>query len=192
MERGVLWFWLAVVGLLGAACFYGIGAARQARQVLQAGGEVATGDVVAVLQTVDGDTVLARKEAGAPVTIRLLGIKSFDTRLQKDESAAFAHAAEAELRALTLDQPIRVLLHNPAKDRHGRTLATLFDGETDIGLELVRRGLVLVFPVYPFPALPSYVREQETARQQRRGLWADPAVATRAAALLREWRQTAP
>ncbi|MBS0658565.1 MAG: thermonuclease family protein [Verrucomicrobia bacterium] len=192
MERGVLLFWLATVGLLATAVFYGVGAAQQSRQVLQAGGEVATGDVVAVVQTVDGDTVLARKEGGAPVTIRLLGIKAFDTRLQKDESTAFAHAAEAELRQLTVDQPIRLLLHTPAKDRHGRTLATLFDGESDIGLELIRRGLVLVYPVYPFPALPSYVREQEIARQQRRGLWADPAVAARAATLLREWRQSSP
>lgn len=192
MERGVLLFWLATVGLLATAVFYGVGAAQQSRQVLQAGGEVATGDVVAVVQTVDGDTVLARKEGGAPVTIRLLGIKAFDTRLQKDESTAFAHAAEAELRQLTVDQPIRLLLHTPPKDRHGRTLATLFDGESDIGLELIRRGLVLVYPVHPFPALPSYVREQEIARQQRRGLWADPAVAARAATLLREWRQSSP
>lgn len=192
MERNTLLFWLTTLGLFAASAFYGLEAARASRNVLQAGGDVASGDLVEIVQTVDGDTVVARKEGGAPVTIRLLGIKAFDTRLEKDETTAFAHACEAELRRVTHEQPVRVLLHTTPKDRHGRTIATLYHGETDLGLHLVRRGLALVFPVYPFPALPGYVAEQERARQDRNGLWADPGATSRAGALMAEWRKVSP
>jgi diguanylate cyclase (GGDEF)-like protein/PAS domain S-box-containing protein len=76
------------------------------------------------------------------------------------------------------DRPIRVLLNTTPKDKHGRYLATLFADE-DIAIRLVRQGLVLVYTVYPFPAMQSYLQEQEQARAGRRGLWSNNTVAER-------------
>ena len=93
-----------------------------------------------------------------------------------------------ELRRLTENEPVRVVLASPPCDRHGRTLAHLFVGEVDVGLDLVQKGLALTYFVYPFPSMSLYAAEQAHAHGDRRGLWSDAAVAQRAALLERQWR----
>ena len=46
-------------------------------------------------------------------------------------------------RLLADGQALRVLLNNPPRDRHGRTLANLYVGDDDLGLTLVSRGHAL-------------------------------------------------
>jgi endonuclease YncB( thermonuclease family) len=61
--------------------------------------------------------------------------------------------------------------------------------DQDVGLRLVKEGLVLVYTVYPFPAMSLYLEQQELARAQRKGLWANNDVSARALALARAWQQ---
>ncbi len=81
------------------------------------------------------------------------------------------------------------MLHNPPKDARGRFLATLYVNDNDMALHLIREGLVLVYSVYPFPAMPIYLQEQELARAKRKGIWANSEVKTRAIALIKSWQE---
>ncbi|MFO1327763.1 MAG: thermonuclease family protein [Rubrivivax sp.] len=192
MDRPTVAFWLLVCMLLGASLFYGAEVAqlRAAQQPRDAA--LASGDVVSAVQVLDGDTLVVAKEGAGQATVRLLGIKSFDAKVAKDEAAAQGRAAEDALRRASAGQPLRVLLNNPPRDRHGRTLATLYAGGDDIALGLVARGHVLVYTVYPFAQMPAYLQAQHDARQRRLGLWADPATSERAEGLMREWARAAP
>ena len=192
MERATSIFWLLVAVLLGASAFYGTGvwrfnAATQSRDAV-----LASGDVVRLVSVLDGDTLVVSKEGQGNTTVRLLGIKTFESKHGKDEAALHGRAAEEAVKRLAGDEPLRVLLNTPPKDRSGRTLASLYAGGEDLGFALVGRGHALVYTVYPFPNMQSYLQAQRGAREQRLGLWADPAVIERAEALIRDWGKAAP
>ena len=192
MEGDTRVFWALVLLLTGGSVFFGVQvwqfqAAQQSRDVV-----LASGDVVTLKSVLDGDTlVVARADAGL-ATVRLLGIKAFEAKLAKDDGAVYGRAAEEALRRLATDQPLRVLMNNPPRDRHGRTLASLYVGGDDIGLALVARGHALAYTVYPFAQMQAYLQAQNEARTQRLGLWADPGVVERAEGLIREWAKAAP
>ena len=192
MERSTVAFWTLVLVLLGASAFYGSQAWRFQAAQQQRDVALASGDVVALATVLDGDTLVVEKEGAGRATVRLLGIKSFESKHAKDDVAQHGRAAEEALRRLAIDQPLRVLLNNPPKDRSGRTLATLYRDVDDLALQLVAAGQVLVYTVYPFPGMQSYLQAQNAARQQRLGLWADPAAVERAEGLIREWSKAAP
>lgn len=192
MERATSLFWLLVALLLGASAFYGSQAWRFKAAAQAKDAELASGDVVQLQSVIDGDTLVVRKEGQGNTTVRLLGIKAFDTKLAKDDTAVHGRAAEDAVKRLAGGEPLRVLLNQPPKDRTGRTLATLYAGSDDVGYALVARGHALVYTVYPFANLQAYLQAQRGAREQRLGLWADPAAAEHADALAREWRKAAP
>ena len=149
-------------------------------------------EIIGVASVIDGDTLVVSKEGAGLATVRLLGIKAFEAKMAKDDSAVHGRAAEEALRRLATDQPLRVLLNTPPKDKHGRTLATLYVGGEDIGMTLVARGHALAYTVYPFAQMSAYLQAQAAAKAQRLGLWADPAVVERAEGLIREWARAAP
>lgn len=188
MDQKTFAFWTIIAVLVGTSVFYGINAEKQRRSVQSAGGKIDSGDLVRLIKVLDGDSIVAAREEQAPVTIRIIGIKSFDAKVEKDVVTPFAQAAMETIQRSLADRPVRVLLHTTPKDKHGRYLATLYVEDEDIGFRLVRQGLALVYTVYPFPAMQSYLQEQEQARAGRRGLWSNTTVTERALALIREWR----
>ncbi len=183
---------MLVTLLLGASAFYGVQVGQDKAANQQRDAVLANGDVVRLVTVLDGDTLVVAKEGQGNTTLRLLGIKSFESKLGKDEGAQHGRAAEEAIRRLVADQPLRVLLNTPPKDRAGRTLANLYLGGDDLGLSLVARGHVLVYTVYPFANLAAYLQAQVVARQQRQGLWADPLAVERADGLIREWARQQP
>jgi micrococcal nuclease len=192
VERGTWIFWGLIAILVGASAFFAIGAEGKRRELQQAEATLENGQVVSLASVVDGDSMLVRTEAGEQVSVRLLGVKAFDTKLDKDLTSAYGQAAVDELHRRLEGKPIRVLLHTTPKDKYGRAIATLFVEERDVGLELVKAGLALTYTVYPFPTMQIYLQEQELARADRRGVWANPEAAQRALALAAEWRRQAP
>lgn len=192
MTRPALVFWSLVALLFGASLWFGLGVEAERRALTRAQAALQTGDLVTLGKVIDGDTIQVRKDGEDAGIVRLLGIKSFSTRVEKDVAAEFGRAAEEELRRLAEGHSLRVLLHTLPKDRHGRTLATLYADEQDVGLELVRRGLAIVYSVYPFPSITLYAEEQARARTERRGLWAHPQAAGKAEALIKDFRKRAP
>lgn len=191
MDRITIAFWALVAALLGLSAFYGINAyhfqaANQQKDVV-----LASGDIVRLMNVLDGDTLVVAKAGQGNATVRLLGIKTFESKHGKDDAAFHGKAAEEAVKRLAGDKPLRVLLNTPAKDRHGRTLATLYHGGEDIGLGLVTEGHALVYTVYPFSGMQAYLQAQDDARRRKLGFWGDPGVVERAEGLLREWARQA-
>jgi endonuclease YncB( thermonuclease family) len=181
-------FWGCIALLLGASLFYGVSVEQVRRSVTKGGGKIDSGSIVSLVRVIDGDTVLVAQSDQQPVLVRILGIKAFDASIAKDVAAPYGQATIDTLSRSLQDRPIRVLLHATPKDRHGRYIAMLYVEDQDIGLRLVKDGLVPVYTVYPFPAMSLYLQEQDLARAGRRGFWANDEVTTRALALLNEWR----
>ncbi len=192
MDRGARVFWGIVIVLGSASTYFGVRAESVRRSVQHATAAVQTGDLVTFSKIIDGDTVLLLNGAGDPVTVRILGIKAFDTTSTKDPGAAWGRRAHEVLRKALEGKPIRVMLATPPKDKHGRTIATLFVDDEDLALALIRDGLVLVYTVFPFPSMHEYMLEQEKAKNDHKGLWGDPLATGRAQLLVQEWRKGAP
>jgi micrococcal nuclease len=189
--HGTRFFWALIVLLLGASTYFGVGAESRRRAVQRNVALLETGDIVSFLRVLDGDTVVVENERHETASVRIVGIKALDATNDKDPSSRFGRAAMDELTRVMSDEPIRVMLHETGRDRHGRTLAQLFVADEDMGLRLVSQGLALVYTVYPFAATTVYLHEQEAARGERRGLWADEEAAKRAGLLATEWRRQA-
>jgi endonuclease YncB( thermonuclease family) len=151
-------------------------------------GKIENGNVVRLVRVIDGDTVAVVQEGEKAAVIRILGIKSFDASIDKDVVAPFGQAAVDSLLRMMSEKPVRVLLHSTPKDRHGRYLAIVYVDNQDVGLQLIKEGLALVYTVFPFPAMSLYLEEQDLARAERRGLWANSEITSRALALIREWQ----
>jgi micrococcal nuclease len=92
-----------------------------------------------VLRVVDGDTVRVRLDlgfdAGINLTLRLDGIDApeTDTRAGKDAAVWLA----ARLPAMT---PVTVKTVKDRREKYGRYLATLYDGQGDVNAALVAAG----------------------------------------------------
>lgn len=192
MDAGTRIFWGILAVLLGASVFFGIEGERARGKIEKAGASVQTGELVKLVSVTDGDSVVVANEAGDRIVVRVLGVKALEGAPGKDPFAAYANDAANALRRAMEDKPVRVLVGTPPKDKHGRTLATLFVDDHDVGLDLVGQGLALVYTAYPFPAMQRYLDEQTRAKTERKGLWADPAAVARADLLLGVWRKEAP
>jgi micrococcal nuclease len=189
MDRSSGLFWGTIVALLAASVFYSVGAHREVLKGRKAGGRVESGSIVKLVRVVDGDTLIVVQEGEKPANVRILGIKSFDAKVERDIITPYGQAAIDNLERLMVNRPIRVMLDSTPKDRYGRYIATLYVDNQDLGLKLIREGLVLAYTVYPFPAMSLYLQEQELARAGRKGLWANKDVEARALALINEWQR---
>ncbi len=156
--------------------------------MLLSSGKIDNGNVVNLVSVIDGDTIRVVQEGQQPASVRILGIKSFEANIAKDVAATYGQAAIDNLQRLMKDKPVRVHLHSTPKDKYGRYIATLYVDDQDIGLRLVKEGLVVVYTVYPFPAMSFYLQEQELARAGHRGLWANSEATSRALAIIHEWQ----
>ena len=189
MDRGIRVFWFLIVVLSGATAFFVAGVLRQRSEIRKDELALQTGDVISLSKVVDGDSVVVKNEAGSEAPVRLLGIKTFEQEPARDITARYGRDAVQAIGEIVGNEPVRVLVHSTPKDKHGRTIATLFVGDDDVGLALVSRGLAMVYTVYPFPAMQLYLQEQTKAQTEKKGIWADPEVSARAGALAREWRK---
>jgi endonuclease YncB( thermonuclease family) len=112
------------------------------------------------VHVVDGDSLKLR---GAD--IRIKGIDAPELR-QTCRRAGRAYpcgeAARDELRRLVAGQPVRCRV--TGRDRYGRSLASCSVGGSDIGADLVRRGIAVGYG--------EYGREEAEARARSAGLWA--------------------
>jgi micrococcal nuclease len=192
VDRGTKVWWGLFGALTAASCFFAVGASRRRESLAAQSATVATGELVALVAVVDADSVVVRNPAGEDVAVRLVGIKALEVAQSKDPLAYQVEGARRALERMLEERAIRVLVHSPPKDRHGRMLATLFVDDEDVGLRLVREGHVIVYTPFPFSAMQRYLDEQARARADRRGLWGDAETSARADALTQVWRREAP
>lgn len=96
-------------------------------------------------------------------------------------------AALSALQALVVGGSVRLDAAAPILDRHGRRLSRVaLDDGSDLGERLVAAGVALVGAaprtMADDPCRPRLLAAEETARRERRGLWADGTFAVEDAA----------
>lgn len=111
----------------------------------------------------DGDTLTASCPGGE-VKVRIFGI---DAPEMKQEP--WGDRSREALRGL-LPRFGSVNLRVTDRDQYGRTVAQVFIGERDAGLELVQQGRAIVYEQYNHS--PVYRQAQAEAKKAKRGIWA--------------------
>ncbi|MFO1371290.1 MAG: thermonuclease family protein [Candidatus Competibacteraceae bacterium] len=113
----------------------------------------------------DGDTLTTSCPSGE-VKVRMFGI---DAPEMKQEP--WGDRSREALRGL-LPRREAVRLQVMDQDRYGRTVAKVFAGDRDVGLEMVRQGRAVVYTQYNDS--PAYQQAEAEARQGRLGIWEKP------------------
>lgn len=137
------------------------------------------GEPALVLEVVDGDTLRVRL-GGEERTVRLVGI---DAPEKGHPSRPVEYlAAESTRRLETLVGGMPVLLEPDREDAdvHGRLLRYVFLPPPDGRLanrEMVRQGSARVSTRFSFSRKAEFLREEERARREGRGVWADGGMA---------------
>ena len=182
-------FWLTVVGLVTVSLFftYRVETFRGKLHGKKKTAELKDGQLVKVPRVLDGDDISVKSGERAAV-VRLRGIKAFNVSINEPDISTFGKQARDHLIFLIGDKPVKVILdEKPVKDRHGRYLATVQRGQTDIGRDLVVRGLAVVFRKYPFKRMAEYIKQEDAARKAGRGLWGNDKARQRADAWRSGW-----
>ena len=152
----------------------------EARAGIPAGLE--PGGTARAVEIVDGDTLVL--EDGREV--RLVGIQAPKLPLGRKgfKPWPLAHEAKQALGRLALGKTLTLAFGGQRMDRHRRALAHLFDAEgVWIQGAILRLGLARVYSFADNRALvPEMLALEAGARAARRGIWAEPFYAVRAAA----------
>ncbi len=124
-----------------------------------------------VVEVIDGDTL---RIVNSGEKIRLLGIDACETGQKAITSSGQIFdcgvPATSALIGLTKNRTLSCRVNG--RDRYKRILATCGRMETpDIGAELVKRGLAVVYRYKGKATMPEYVAIEKQARASRLGLW---------------------
>ena len=121
--------------------------------------------VCSVKSVYDGDTLTASCPDGE-VKVRVFGIDAPEMGQEP-----WGDRSKEALRGL-LPRRDSVRLRVMDQDRYNRTVAQVFAGERDVGLEMVRQGRAVVYEQYNDS--PAYQEAEAEARRARRGIWEKP------------------
>ncbi|UPM51565.1 thermonuclease family protein [Synechococcus sp. A10-1-5-1] len=128
---------------------------------------------VKVLSIGDGDT-LAVSLNTKRITVRLACIDAPEAA-----QAPYGRQAKNYLQQLA-PVGVEVLLPGIKKDRYGRTVSEIFRGDTNVNLELVRRGQAFVYRQYLQGCdREAYLTAERHAEASRAGVWSLPGGVTR-------------
>jgi micrococcal nuclease len=131
-----------------------------------------------VVDIIDGSTILVNLGQRSE-TVRYIGITAQESpRRPPTAEPSPGEAVEAN-RQLVSRQQVRIELDTQERDRDGRLLAYVYVADQMVNAELVRRGSAAVMTVQPnVRHRDLFVALEQEARDNRRGVWADPAEAT--------------
>jgi micrococcal nuclease len=131
-----------------------------------------------VVDIIDGSTILVNLGQRSE-TVRYIGITAQESpRRPPTAEPSPGEAVEAN-RQLVSRQQVRIELDTQERDRDGRLLAYVYVADRMVNAELVRRGSAAVMTVQPnVRHRDLFVTLEQEARDNHRGVWADPAEAT--------------
>jgi micrococcal nuclease len=128
-----------------------------------------------VVGIVDGDTIRVRMDAGGPLTVRLTGIDTPETKHPSKPVQCFGVEASARTAELLPVGTIIDLERDVQEtDRYGRTLAYVWPagGSQMVNEQLVREGYALSLTIPPnVRYAESFSSAQAAAREAGAGLW---------------------
>jgi endonuclease YncB( thermonuclease family) len=131
-----------------------------------------------VVDVIDGSTILVNLGTRSE-TVRYIGISTPESnRRPPGPEPTPADAVQAN-RQLVARQQVRVELDTQERDRDGRLLGYVYVADRMVNAELVRRGSAEVMTIQPnVRHRDLFVTLEQEARDNRRGLWADPSQPT--------------
>jgi len=131
-----------------------------------------------VIEVIDGNTIRVNLGDRAEI-VRYIGINTKEiNQPTKGPEASGGETAETN-RQLVARQQIRLELDAQERDREGRLLAYVYVADKMVNAELVRRGSAEIMTVQPNVRYRDlFVTLEQEARDDRRGLWADPSEPT--------------
>lgn len=118
-----------------------------------------------VVGVADGDTITALCQGNEQVKVRLAEIDA------PEKAQPFGAKSKQSLSDLCFGKAAQIA--DQDRDRYGRTVARVRCAGIDANAEQVRRGLAWVYDRYVTDS--TLYPLQDTARAERRGLWADSA-----------------
>lgn len=151
-----------------------------------AGAPLISGQQVTAVRALDGDELVVDLGSGQ-LTVRLLGIATYDPTMNDPLVQPWALQALRFLETEAVGKPVRLLFEEYKLDAKKRLLAYVQVDQRDLGLEMIQRGLALAYTRYPVSRQDAYLASQEQARQRRQGLWAEPALVNRSEQLRVLW-----
>ena len=136
------------------------------------GGGALTGPVVRVI---DGDTFQV-KLGDRTELVRYIGINAPEINHPSRGEEPGGREAAAVNRRLVQGRRVQLELDVEERDAYGRLLAYAYVGDLMVNAELVRRGYAQVMTIPPNVRHQDlFVKLEREAREQMRGLWAEPA-----------------
>ena len=147
---------------------------------------IKTGQTAVVSNIIDGDEVAVRV-GGDDLVVRLLGIYSYDTTISDPVVQPMARMSYLYLDQTLRNRKVEIVFDELKFDSRKRMLAYLHKDGTDIGLEMIGKGLSLAYTKYPFSRMSPYLLAEEKARREKTGLWADGKLAVRSLQLRELW-----
>ena len=130
---------------------------------------------LSVRRVIDGDTVVLSNGE----TVRYIGIDTPELKQKNgdvwiSDPRPYAEEARDFNRSLIAGRTVRLELDVQKRDKYGRLLAYVYNGDKMINLEMVKEGYAMV---YTYPPNIKHVNEflsaQRKARQTSKGLWWD-------------------
>lgn len=116
------------------------------------------------VSTADGDTLTVLDSSKIQYNVRLHGIDA------PEKAQAFGTKTKEALASLVFQKDVTVTVVD--KDRYGRFVGKVRQGDTDVNMALVREGLCWRYTTYDKKG--EYTAAQNEAKAARRGLWAAP------------------
>lgn len=118
-------------------------------------------DQVKITKIYDGDTITALTSQKEKIKIRLYGIDAPELK------QPFGKASKRHLIDLISNKSLNI--NEKGKDKYGRTLAVLYNGDQDINAQMVIDGYAWAYDKFS----KDYVSFQQNAQLLKKGLWID-------------------
>lgn len=118
-------------------------------------------DPIKIIKIYDGDTITALASQKEKIKIRLYGIDAPELK------QPFGKASKRHLIDLISNKSLKI--NEKGKDKYGRTLAVLYNGDQDINAQMVIDGYAWAYDKFS----KDYVAFQKDAQLLKKGIWID-------------------
>ncbi len=124
-----------------------------------------------VERVIDGDTLKLEKIG----VVRLIGVDTPETVHPNKPVEYFGKEASKFLKDLLTGKKVRIEYDQSKKDHYNRTLGYIYleDG-TFVNETIIEKGFGHAYTSFPFKYMERYRALEKDARENNRGLWAEP------------------
>lgn len=128
---------------------------------------LAAGRVHFVTRVYDGDTFLLDDRR----TIRLIGVDAPEVQSSFRDREPFGEESRTYLASLILDKRVSLEIGEPAKDKYGRTLAYVYQGDVLVNGRIIREGWAKAYRRYVHPWRDLFIAYEQEAKSRGLGIW---------------------